>query len=75
MHRELCKAVDRNPAKIGAAWCFAGTRLPVLSLFEHIDRGGTVDEFLEWFPEISRTQVHDVLEFAKASLEQPTAVV
>jgi len=74
MDWELCKAVDRNPAKIGGAWCFAGTRLPVLSLFEHIDKGATVDEFLEWFPEISRVQVHEVLEFAKASLERPAAV-
>lgn len=74
MNWELCEAVDRNPAKIGGAWCFAGTRLPVLSLFEHLDKGGTVDEFIEWFPEASRMQIHEVLEFAKASLERPTAV-
>jgi uncharacterized protein (DUF433 family) len=74
MSWELCKAVDRNPAKIGGAWCFAGTRLPVLSLFEHLDKGGTVDEFLEWSPEVSGVQIHKVLEYAKASLERPTAV-
>ena len=74
MNWEFCTAVDRNPAKVGGAWCFAGTRLPVLSLFEHIDKGATVDEFVEWFPEISSRQVHEVLEFAKASLERPAAV-
>ena len=74
MNWNLCKAVDRNPAKMGGDWCFAGTRLPVLSLFEHIDRGATVDEFLEWFPEVSRIQVHEVLEFTKVSLERPAAV-
>jgi uncharacterized protein (DUF433 family) len=74
MNWELCKAVDRNPAKVGGAWCFAGTRLSVSSLFEHLDKGVTVDEFLEWFPEVSRAQVHEVLEFAKASLERPAAV-
>jgi uncharacterized protein (DUF433 family) len=70
----LCSAVDRNPAKLGGAWCFKGTRLPVVSLFEHLDRGSTVDEFLEWFPELSRDLVHEVLAFAKLSLQQPATV-
>jgi uncharacterized protein (DUF433 family) len=69
-----CSAVDRNPGKLGGAWCFRGTRLPVAALFEHIDRGSTIDEFLEWFPSVSREQVHKVLVFARDSLEQPTAV-
>jgi uncharacterized protein (DUF433 family) len=43
----------------------------VASLIEHIDRGGTVDEFLEWFPSVSREQLHEVLAFAKSSLEEP----
>jgi uncharacterized protein (DUF433 family) len=46
----------------------------VASLFEHLDRGATVDEFLEWFPSVSREQVHEVLAFAKNSLESPAAV-
>ena len=68
-----CIAVDRNPEKLGGEWCFRGTRLPVAALFEHLDQGSTVDEFLEWFPSVSREQVHQVLAFAKSSLEQPTA--
>ena len=71
---ESCQAVDRNPAKLGGVWCFAGYQTPVQSLFEHFDKGATVDEFLEWFPEVSRLQIHEVLEFAKASLERPAAV-
>jgi uncharacterized protein (DUF433 family) len=54
----LCTAVDRNPAKVGGAWCFQCTRGPVASLFEHLDKGATVDEFLEWFPSMSRDHVH-----------------
>jgi uncharacterized protein (DUF433 family) len=69
-----CEAVDRNPAKIGGIWCFRGTRLPVASLFEHLDRGATIDEFLDWFPSVNRAQVHEVLAFAQRSLDQPTAV-
>jgi uncharacterized protein (DUF433 family) len=45
--------------------------MDVLSLFEHLDDGGTIDEFLEWFPGVKAEQVHAVLEFAKASLRQP----
>ena len=69
-----CNAVDRNPAKVGGVWCFRGTRLSVASLFEHLDQGSTIDDFLEWFPAVSREQVHEVLRFAKNSLEQPAAV-
>jgi uncharacterized protein (DUF433 family) len=51
-----------------------GTRLPVAALFEHLVQGSTVDEFLEWFPSVSKEQVHAVLAFAKGSLDQPAAV-
>jgi uncharacterized protein (DUF433 family) len=68
-----CRAVDRSAGKLSGAWCFRGTRLPVASLFEHLDEGSTIDEFLEWFPSVGRDQVHEVLAFAKSSLEQPTA--
>ena len=69
-----CSAVDRSPGKLGGAWCFQGTRLRVASLFEHLDQGSTIDEFLEWFPSVGSAQVHEVLAFAKDSLEQPAAV-
>jgi uncharacterized protein (DUF433 family) len=68
-----CGAVDRNAGKIGGAWCFRGTRVPVTTLIEHLDQGSTIDEFLEWFPSASREQAHDVLAFARDSLEQPEA--
>lgn len=74
MNWNACPAVDRNPRKLGGAWCFAGTRVPVLSFFEHLEQGSTIDEFLEWFPEVSAEQVCQVLGFTKASLEQPAAV-
>ena len=69
-----CCAVDRAPGKLDGTWCFWGTRLPVASLFDHLDQGSTIDEFLEWFPSATREQVHQVLAFAKSSLEEPAAV-
>jgi uncharacterized protein (DUF433 family) len=74
MDWSLCSAVDRNPGKLGGVWCFRGTRLPVATLFEYVDQGSTIDEFLEAFPSVSREQVHVVLAFAKGSLESPAAV-
>ena len=75
MDWSLCSAVDRNPEKLGGAWCFRGARVPVAAVFEHLDQGSTIDEFLEWFPSVGREQVHDVLAFAQSSLEEPTVAV
>lgn len=74
MNWSLCSAVDRRPEKLSGTWCLKGTRVPVAALFDHIGRGSTVDEFLEWFPSVGREQVHAVLAFAKSSLERPAAV-
>ena len=48
---------------------FFGTRVPVKALFENLEDGATVDQFLEWFPGVGRRQVDAVLDFAAASLE------
>jgi uncharacterized protein (DUF433 family) len=66
----LCREVndDRVPGKVGGVAVFAGTRVPVRALFENLDGGATVDEFLEWFPGVTREQVSDVLRHAEAGL-------
>jgi uncharacterized protein (DUF433 family) len=64
-----CAAVERIPGKVGGAWLFKDTRVPVKALFENIEGGATVQEFLEWFPGVSREQVDAVLEYAQRSLE------
>ncbi|MCL4716733.1 MAG: DUF433 domain-containing protein [Hyphomonadaceae bacterium] len=64
-----CTAVERNPAKVSGAWVFKGTRVPVKALFENLEGGATVDQFLEWFPGVERAQVDAVLEHAQRSLE------
>lgn len=69
-----CSAVERDPERMGGAWCFKGVRLKVADLFDHLSQGDTIDEFLESFPSVTPEQVHEVLEFARISLEQPVAV-
>ena len=66
-----CPAVERNPDRVGGAWVFRGTSVPVSALFVNLEGGATVDEFLEWFPGVSREQVNDVLEHAVSSLASP----
>ena len=64
-----CRAVERGPAKVSGAWLFANARVPVRALFENLEDGATVDQFVEWFPGVTREQVEAVLEFTAASLE------
>lgn len=63
-----CSAVERDPGKVSGAWVFSGTRVPVKALFENIEDGARVDDFLEWFPGVTRAQVEAVLRHAELSL-------
>ena len=63
MNWEGCEAVESRDDKLGGVYVFAGTRIPVATLFENIKAGATVDEFLEWFPGSDREQIEEVLSF------------
>ena len=63
-----CPAVERVPGRVGGAWVFKGTRVPVRALFENLEEGSSVNEFLEWFPGVTREQVVAVLAHAEHSL-------
>jgi uncharacterized protein (DUF433 family) len=64
-----CPAVERDPEKVSGAWVFRGTRVPVRALFENLEDGASVREFLEWFPGVTQEQITDVLDFAIQSLQ------
>ena len=63
-----CKSVERVPGRVSGAWVFKGTRLPVRALFENIEAGATVDQFLKWHEGVTRGQVLEVLRHAEQSL-------
>ena len=63
-----CSAVERVPGKVSGTWLFKGTRVPVAALFENLEGGATVDDFLEWFQGVAREQVESVLKHAGQSL-------
>lgn len=61
--------VSVDPDVMSGTPVFAGTRVPVESLFAHLKAGDTLADFLEGFPSVRREQAEDFLEFAlKAAL-------
>lgn len=64
-----CPVVERLPDRVSGAWVFRGTRVPVTALFQNIEDGAHVTEFLDWFPGVTKEQVRLVLEHASRSLE------
>jgi len=60
--------VDVNPERMSGTPCFTGTRVPISHLFEFIESGETLDEFLNQFPTVTREQALAVLELSKQSL-------
>jgi uncharacterized protein (DUF433 family) len=63
-----CSAVERVPGKVSGAWVFKGTRVPVRALFENLEGGASVNDFLKWFPGVTHEQIVAVLEHAEQSL-------
>lgn len=57
-----------DPEILGGTPVFAGTRVPIRILFEHLEAGETLDVFLQDFPSVSRDSAIRVLEDARTSL-------
>jgi uncharacterized protein (DUF433 family) len=64
-----CNAVEPDPGKLSRVWVFRGTRVPVSALFENLEGGATVEQFLQWFPRVTRVQTDAVLEHAARSVQ------
>ena len=63
-----CRAVSRHPEVVSGAFVFQGTRIPIRALFENLRDGATIDEFLAWFPGVTRQQVECVLDHEAKNL-------
>ena len=62
--------VTVNPEILGGRPVFSGTRVPVDALWNNLADGATLDEFLEWFPTVSREQVQALLQFGYRTLAE-----
>ena len=68
--RSMDSVVTINPKVLGGVPCFAGTRVPVKALFDHLESGYNIDYFLMQFPSVTREQVQAVLENSRQKTEQ-----
>jgi len=57
-----------DPQILGGIPVFVGTRVPVQSLFDYLEGGETLDEFLRQFPSVTREQAIAALDMARDSL-------
>jgi len=62
-----CPVVERDRERVSGAWVFRGTRVPIAALFENLEDGTQVSQFVEWFPGVTLDQVRAVLEHAARS--------
>ena len=62
------KVIDRRVDVLGGTPVFSGTRVPVRILIEYLEAGDRLDDFLDNFPTVSRSQAIEALERAKAVL-------
>jgi uncharacterized protein (DUF433 family) len=60
--------VWQNPERMSGALCFDQTRLPVSTLFEYLELGSSLDEFLDCFEGVTREQAVAVLDYVHRSL-------
>jgi uncharacterized protein (DUF433 family) len=61
----VSSVVSQDPEILGGESVFAGTRVPVKSLFDHLEAGDSIEQFLEGFPSVKREQVIALLEEAR----------
>jgi Uncharacterized conserved protein len=60
----LSGITHRNPEILGGTPVFVGTRVPVRSLFDYLEGGDSLEEFLHQFPSVKREQAIAVLDVA-----------
>ena len=61
----MSKVVMQDPEILGGEHVFVGTRVPVKSLFDHLEAGDSIEDFLDGFPSVKREQVIALLEESK----------
>ena len=68
MMSKVKNLVEIDPEKLGGTPVFYGTRVPIQNLFDCLEGGESLDEFLDQFPSVAREQALAVLEESKERL-------
>ena len=57
--------IQSDPDRLGGTPVFEGTRVPVQTLFDYLEAGDHLEDFLDEFPSVSRTLAIEALEMAR----------
>ena len=60
--------INRDPEILGGTPVFRGSRVPIAILFEWLEAGESLGEFLDNYPTVSKAQAVELLELAKAGV-------
>jgi uncharacterized protein (DUF433 family) len=59
---KLPEVFSQDPEVMSGALVFRETRIPVQTFFDHLDHGGSLDQFLEWYDGVTREQLDVALK-------------
>ncbi len=62
------KSISIDPETMGGTPVFVGTRVPIQTLFDYLEEGDGLDEFLDDYPSVKKTDAVNVLEMARQTL-------
>ena len=65
------KLITRSKDILGGVSVFAGTRVPVRALFDYLEAGRSLEDFLDDFPSVSKTQAVGLIKLSKANILNP----
>ena len=64
----MSNVISVNPEIQGGTPCFAGTRVPVVCLFDALEHNRSIDYFLQQYPSVERDQVIELLEQVRSKV-------
>ena len=67
----LLEVFSQDPEVMSGALVVKGTRIPAQTFFDHLDHGGTLEQFLEWYDGVTREQLEAAAEVRAAPASQP----
>ena len=70
---DIRKIVHSDPGILGGVPVFVGTRVPVKTLYDYLEAGDSLDEFLDDFPAVTRAQAVAALELGRGMTESHAA--
>lgn len=70
---DIRKVMHSDPEILGGATVFVGTRVPVKALYDYLEAGDSLDEFLDDFPSVTREQAVAALELGRGMSEARAA--